>query len=314
MKKTTIGVIFGGVSTEHEVSLVSSSFILENIDKNKYEIKMIGISKNGEWFLYSGNIENIKNNNWMNKEYINPITISLIPNKKGFFIINNDNTIDFQKIDVVFPVLHGRNGEDGSIQALFKIANIPFVGCDYVSSALCMDKEFSHIILNNRNIKTTSFIAINKYEFNHSNFDTFENECKEKLEYPIFVKPANTGSSVGITKVKNKEELFKAIEKAFEIDKKIIIEKCVYGKEVECAVIGNNEPFASIVGEISPGNEFYDYDAKYNDDNSLLYIPARISEEASNKIRETAKKAYKILGCSGLTRMDFFLTDDQEII
>ena len=161
MKKTTIGVIFGGVSTEYEVSLASSSFILENIDKNKYDIKMIGISKRGEWFLYNGNIENIKNNNWMNKDHIKPITISLIPNKKGFFIINDNNTIDFQNIDVVFPVLHGRNGEDGGIQALLKIANIPFVGCDYVSSALCMDKEFSHIILNNGNIKTTSFIAIN---------------------------------------------------------------------------------------------------------------------------------------------------------
>lgn len=314
MLKKHLGVIFGGLSTEYEVSLASATFILENIDLDKYELTMIGISKKGDWFLYEGDIKYIKTNQWLTKKYIKPITISLNPNKKGIYILEHNNKITFKPIDIIFPVLHGRNGEDGSIQGLFKIAGIPFVGCDYVSSAICMDKELTHTILESNNIKTAPWIALNKYEFENSNFDILEEEYKLKLGYPMFIKPANAGSSVGVSKAKNKLELLQAINNAYKIDKKIIIEGFVSGKEIECAVIGNNKPFASILGEISPSNDFYDYNAKYNNQNSLLYIPAKISEENSDKIREIAKKAFKVLGCSGMARIDFFLTANNDII
>lgn len=313
-KKKVIGIICGGVSTEHNISLLSSLFIMDNIDLEKYELKIIIISKTGDWYLYNGDKKYILDDKWFDKKYIKPVTISLLPNKPGFFIINDDKSIKYEKIDIAFPVLHGRNGEDGTIQALFKIANIPYVGCDHVASMICMDKELTHIVLNNANIKTAPYFALTKFEFDNCNFELLEKNLKQKLDYPMFIKPANAGSSFGVNKAHDKSELLNYIIKAFEIDKKIVIEKCIYGKEIECAVIGNNEPFASIVGEISPCNEFYDYDAKYNDDNSLLFVPARISENISNKIRETAKNAFKILGCCGMARIDFFVTEKDDII
>ncbi len=315
MKKQIIGIVFGGVSTEYEVSLQSASFIIDSIDREKFEIKTIGISKNGDWFIYRGNTEKIKNNSWLNEADTQPITLSLTQNQKGFFTINEStNSIKYEPIDVLFPVLHGRNGEDGSIQALCKLANIPFVGCDHSSSSICMDKELTNIMLEKAGIKTTPYISLKEYEFSHSNFEDLEKKYENLFGYPMFVKPANAGSSVGISKASNKDELIASIKKAFEIDKKIIIEKCIVGKEVECAVIGNEEPFASILGEIAPSNEFYDYDAKYNDENSLLYIPARISDAISDKIRKIAIKAFKALSCSGMARIDFFLTKNEEII
>lgn len=314
MTKKHLGVIFGGLSTEYEVSLKSVTFILDNIDFDKYELTMIGISKNGDWFLYEGDIQHIKNNQWLTEKYIKPITISLNKNKKGIYILEQNNKTTFKPIDIIFPVLHGRNGEDGSIQGLLKIAGIPFVGCDYISSAICMDKELTHTILESNNIKTAPWVALTKYEFENNNFDTLEEEYKLKLNYPMFIKPANAGSSIGVSKATNKLELLQSINNAYKIDKKIIIEGFISGKEIECAVIGNNNPFVSILGEISPSNDFYDYNAKYNNNNSLLHIPAKISQKSSDKIKEIAKKAFKALGCSGMARIDFFLTDNDEII
>lgn len=314
MKKKFIGVIFGGVSTEHNISLLSASFVIDNIDTDKFEIKKIGISKEGKWYLYSGDTSHIRNNTWLNKHLTKPIALSLDPKKPGFFIIKDNGVTRFESVDVVFPVLHGKNGEDGSIQALLKIANIPCVGCDFVSSAICMDKDLTHTLLKNANINTTDHIALTDYEFKNSNFDELENKYKTRFNYPMFIKPANAGSSVGINKARNKNELLEYIKIALEVDKKIIIEPFVSGREIECAVIGNNEPFASILGEISPGNDFYDFDAKYNNTNSSLYIPANVSDQVSDQIRQIAIKAYKVLGCSGLTRIDFFLTPDNEII
>ncbi len=314
MLKKTVAVLFGGVTSEHDVSLVSASFVTKNIDLEKYDLKMIGISKVGEWFLYSGTIDNIANNSWLDPNYIKPVTVSLIPQQKGFFVVENNEIKDFFKVDVIFSVIHGRNGEDGTLPALFKIAQIPFVGCDYISSAICMDKELTHILLQNNNIKNTDYVALKNHEFKQIDLDIFASHCEEKLKYPMFVKPANAGSSVGISKAYNRSELFDSIAKAFKIDKKIIIEKFVKGQEVECAVIGNDELFASIPGEIAPANDFYDYDAKYNNANSLLYIPAKISSQIAEQVREIAKKAYSALGCSGMARVDFFVTDNQEII
>lgn len=315
MNKKIIGILFGGVSTEYEISLQSASFIIDSIDKEKYDIKTIGISKNGDWFIYRGNTEKIKNNSWLNEANTQLITLSLMQNQKGFFTTDKyKNNFQYEPIDVLFPVLHGRNGEDGSVQALCKLANIPFVGCDHSSSSICIDKELTHIMLEKAGIKTSPYTSLKEYEFSHSNFDDLEKKYKTQLGYPMFVKPANAGSSVGVSKANNKNELIESIKKAFQIDKKIVIEKCIVGQEIECAVIGNDEPFASILGEIAPSNEFYDYDAKYNDENSLLYIPANISSETSNKIRQTAIKAFKALSCSGMARIDFFLTKDKEII
>lgn len=315
--KKTVVVLFGGVTTEHEVSLSSASFVISNIDLDKYDVKIIGISKSGEWFLYSGPVEKIQDNSWCEERYIKPVTISLVSKKKGFFVIENDQISDFLKADVIFSVIHGRNGEDGKLPALFEIAKIPFVGCDHLSGAICMDKDLTHIMLKNAGIKVVQHIVLNWFEFERlekfGEFDVFESKCEEKLNYPMFVKPANAGSSVGIQKAKNKSELKYAISNAFQFDKKIVIEEFVNGREIECAVIGNEDVFASVPGEILPSNDFYDYDAKYRDSNSLLCIPADISDELAEEIKETAKKAYKVLGCSGMARVDFFLTDAQEL-
>ena len=217
------------------------------------------------------------------------------------------------KVDVIFPVLHGKNGEDGTIQGLFQLAEIPFVGCDCISSANCMDKGLTHTVLDANGIKTAKWVGIITSELSH--LDKKCDEMESKLGYPMFVKPANCGSSVGVSKAKNRDELKSAIKLAFAHDSKVIVEETIVGMECECAVMGNDEPFASTVGEVCSANdEFYDFDAKYNDAASKTLIPARMSEESIEEIRKTAVKAYRAMGCSGLSRVDFFLMKDGTVI
>lgn len=303
-----IAVIFGGMSTEHNVSIISGCSVIKHLNKEKYEIIPIYISENGNWYLYT--------------KAVNEIEIPKIGEKINE-LEEMKNPIELlKKVDVVFPVLHGLYGEDGTIQGLFELFKIPYVGCKVLSSALCMDKAYAKAIMDKANIKQAKYMYIKKSsdkefiyideKFNHSKVDLDE-ICKrtiQELELPVFVKPSNSGSSVGINKATNIEELKDAINHAGMFDEKILIEKAINGREIECAVIGGEDAEASCVGEILPAEEFYSFDAKYNNKKSKLLIPARIDDDISNEIRDVAKKAYKALDCSGLARVDLFLDRD----
>ncbi len=311
MSKIKVAVIFGGVSNEHEVSLVSATNIIKSIPTDKYDVICIGITKKGRWLYYPGHFSHIAAGSWEQCPDCTPAILSPDPIHHGFLKIDRD-TVSVQKVDVIFPALHGKNGEDGTIQGIFTMAGIPFVGCDVLSSASCMDKEITHTILDYNNITTAPWRSV-KY----SDISKLEERCREisdDLGFPLFVKPANCGSSVGVSKASNLEELCESVKLAFTHDRKVIVEKSIVGKELECAVFGDDSPIASHIGEIEPVVDFYDYDAKYKSDSTNLYIPARISEDASDKMRKIAVNAFKALGCSGLSRVDFFLTNDGEII
>ncbi|MBQ8965832.1 D-alanine--D-alanine ligase family protein [Ruminococcus sp.] len=314
MAKLKIAVVFGGKSNEHDVSVVSAAHVIRSINENsdRYEVICIGITKKGHWLRYIGSVEDIENGKWAEHPDNTACIFSPDPVHRGFIQLEDDGTYSNVKVDAVFPVLHGKNGEDGTIQGIFQMGEIPFVGCDLLSSACCMDKDVTHTILEAHGIKTAKWQSMI-----YRDMAKLEERCREmeqELGYPMYVKPANCGSSVGISKAHNYEELKAGIKAAFSHDQKVIVEQEVKGIELECAVMGNDEPFASTVGEISPANEFYDYDAKYNDEGSLTYIPARVSEEVMETVKKTAVKAYKAMGCSGLSRADFFLREDGEVI
>lgn len=228
-------------------------------------------------------------------------------------IVLRNGSAETVRLDAVFPVLHGKNGEDGTIQGLMQLSGIPFVGCDTLSSAVCMDKAVSHTLLSAANIEQAHYLWFYTSRYEQA-ADVILNKIEARLDFPVFVKPANAGSSVGVSRVENKEGLDAAIRKAAKEDKKILVESGITGKEVECAVMGNSNPTASIVGEIGAGAEFYDYDDKYVNGVSKQIIPATISEEAAKTLQETAVRAYRLLGCTGLARVDFFVTADDRVI
>lgn len=305
MDKINVGIIFGGKSSEYEVSLVSATAIIENISREKYNVYLIGITKEGKWQLFSGDVSEIPNGKWKDNSKNKDILIAPDPKVHGIIVCDNGK-LDTLKLDVVIPVLHGKNGEDGVIQGLFETAGIPYVGCKVLSSAVCMDKICTNTMLTHFGIDKAKFYWFNKYDFETNPERCISDTEKNVGGYPMFIKPANAGSSVGISKAKNREELIEGVKEAIKEDSRVLIEQAIVGKEIECAVLGNDEPIASVVGEIVPCNEFYDYDAKYIDD-SKLYIPGRIPDEIADKVREIAKKAYKILDCKGLARVDFFV-------
>lgn len=309
MEKINLLVIFGGKSSEHDVSLKSSSAVLRNIDKTKYDVTTVGISKEGKWLKYDGEIDLIENGTWVTEGKTTPCLLT--PDGKLFSAKNGKH--NFKDINVCFPVLHGKNGEDGSMQGLLEICGIPYVGCDHISSGICMDKELTHIVLDSKGIKTAKYTSLKKYDA-EKDFSAEIDRIEREISYPMFIKPAMQGSSVGVSKAKDRASLEKAVKLALSCDNKLIAEEEIKGKELECAVLGNDEPMASCLGEIAPADEFYSFDAKYNNAETKLFIPARVSESDSNKIRETAVKAYKALSCSGFTRMDFFLTEDGDIL
>lgn len=310
MLKKQVAILFGGASSEHEVSRQSAFAIIKNISREKYDILTIGISKIGSWYLYSGDINKIPTGEWeFDKLNLKKALISPDPSDKGIIAFNNDNTFKKITIDVIIPVLHGKNGEDGTVQGLFELSKIPYVGCDVLSSSTCMDKIDTNIILSYCGIKKAKFSFLTEFEFKNDSKSCINKIEKQITSYPMFVKPSNAGSSVGISKVKNRSELYDAIKVAIKEDSRILIEESIEGQEVECAVLGNDEPIASLVGEIAPSNEFYDYDAKYVSDSSL-YIPAHISDETTEKVKSIAIKAYKAMGCKGLSRVDFFVQND----
>lgn len=305
--KLTLGIIFGGVSSEHNISCISAKGIVSNIDYSKYNIVLIGITKEGRWFLYNDDINLLPEDKWIFSKSLVPAFIS--PDTAVHGIVTSKGEII--RLDAVFPVLHGKNGEDGTIQGLLQLAQIPFVGCDATSSGVCMDKAVANAAADAANIAQAKWCAITQYDY-ILNADSLLNSAIEKLGLPIFVKPANAGSSVGISKAHNKEELARAMEIAFKEDKKAVLEEFIDGFEVECAVMGNNAPVAAEVGQIVAAAEFYDFDAKYNNPQSQLHIPANISFEKREEVKTQALRAYKALGCEGLARVDFFVTKYDE--
>ncbi len=305
--KKTVAILFGGESSEYDVSCVSAANVAENLDKNLYEAILVGITKDGKWWLFKGTPDDMRNHIWDKKrDLLTPVVISPCKAHHGLIALDGANgSFEIIHIDVVFPVLHGKNGEDGTMQGLLALSGIPFVGCDTYSSAVSMDKAATKTICADANIPVVPFYAATK----NQDIDEIVENCK-KFGFPVFVKPANAGSSVGVTKAKNQEELVAGIKLAFEHDKKLLIEPNIVGREIEVAVCGNNNPFPSVCGEIVPNSDFYDYETKYIDDSAECLAPAPLDEVISTVIRKLAVDVYKALGCSGLSRVDFFLTED----
>ena len=303
MEKIKVGIIFGGMSTENEVSVVSAGSILGNIDRKKYEIFPIYIDKDGKWYRY---IEDGRKR---------------VLGEKVENIIEIENIVEYlQKLDVVFPVLHGLYGEDGTIQGLFELLKIPYVGCKVLASSVGMDKVYTKIVFEKAGLNQTPYEYVRKYKENYiyvdKNFNESIMDIKEvaknivkDLEFPMFIKPSNSGSSVGVKKAENEKELIENIEYAASFDNKVLIEQGINEREIECAVLGNEEVIASCVGEIKAADEFYSYDAKYKNEESRTEIPAELPKEISDKIRKQAIKAFKAIDGKGLSRVDFFVED-----
>ena len=302
MNKKNVVVIFGGQSPEHEVSLNSASMIISNMNEEKYYIIPIGITKEGQWLIYDGPVEHIKTGEW--EKYGTPAIISPNATQKSILKIIGDK-IKKIPVDVIFPVLHGKWGEDGTIQGLFEMAQIPYVGDGVLSSCVSMDKVFTKMIANSVNIEQAKYLWFYTYELEHC--ENILNQIEKELQYPCFIKPANTGSSVGITKAHNREELKKALYYAAKFDTKVIAEEFIDGREIECSVLGNENPIASGVGEIFSAAEFYDYDAKYNNAESKTVVPAELEKEITDKIRKIAIKIFKAVEGTGLARVDFLI-------
>lgn len=305
-RKTDLLVLFGGVSSEHEVSLMSATSILTNLDSQKYNILRAGITKAGRWLLYSGEASLIRNGDWEKSPACTPVALSPDRETHGLLVLK-DGQYTVQNVDVIFPVLHGKNGEDGTVQGLFELCAIPYVGCGVLASAACMDKEFTHSMLTQNGILNAKFCCVHDYE--RENLPLIrEKLAQADIHYPVFVKPANAGSSVGISKAHDESELPAALAVALDEDSKAILEETLVGVEAECAVMGCDPPVASkVVGEIEPLRELYDYEGKYCDDTTALHIPARLPNEVAREMQTTAVSAYRALGCRGLSRVDFFV-------
>ncbi|GHV11942.1 D-alanine--D-alanine ligase A [Spirochaetia bacterium] len=307
-KKINVGILFGGRSAEHEISLQSAKNVYDAIDRDKYNPILIGIDKTGRWLLNKGshfllNVGDPKNIR-LNQS---GDAVALIPESRG--AISNLNTLkDSGTVDVVFPILHGPFGEDGTVQGLLKLADIPFVGAGVLGSAAGMDKDVMKRLFRDAGIPIGKFIALKS----HEKIPSFA-EAAKRLGDPIFIKPANMGSSVGVYKVKDEAEYRAAVEAAFQYDTKIVLEEFIKGRELECAVLGNEDPAASVPGEIISTHEFYSYDAKYLDEHgAVLEIPAKIPDDIKTQIQALALKTFQTTSCEGLARVDFFLKEEAE--
>ncbi len=308
MEKKKIAVLFGGCSTEYDVSLHSAYAVITHLNKNLYEIIMLGITREGNWFRFQGNPDKLLCNTWFTDETCVPALLS--PSRADHGIIEfKDNTAVNIKIDAVFPVLHGKNGEDGTVQGLIELAGIPLIGCDTLSSALCMDKDYAHKIVSQAGIKTPASVVLHK-DLKKSQLLQLANN----LSYPVFVKPVKSGSSFGITKLYGKDHLIDAVTSAFRHDDKVVIEENIDGFEVGCAVLGNENPVIGEVDEIELTQGFFDYTEKYTLTTSRIHMPARISKQTAGRIKETALIIYRELGCRGFARVDMFLTPEQDIV
>jgi D-alanine-D-alanine ligase len=307
--KKTVAIIFGGKSTEHEVSIRSARNIVKAIDTNLFSPILIGVDKEGAWILKTEtelDTENVVESN-SSRELV------ILPGKKTDQVLLKDNLSSVGPIDVVFPIIHGTGGEDGTIQGLLKTINLPFVGPSVLASSLCLDKEVTKRLLSHEGIKNSKFLSYLNSEKDLISFEQVQNQ----LGMPVYIKPPNLGSSVGISKVNSKEEFDAAIDLAFQFDRKVLIEENIAGREIECAVLGNANVKASPAGEVltvGENHSFYSYDAKYIDaDGSITVIPAEMDENEMNKVRKVAIDAYQCLCCEGMARVDVFIKDNGDI-
>ncbi len=306
MKKLSVCILFGGMSPEHEVSLRSAESVLNNIDKEKYNLFPVGITKNGDWVLYTGtDYSLLPTGEWERYEHNRRAAISPVRGQ-GLLSFEGDCVVR-ERIDVVFPVLHGENGEDGAMQGLLQLAGIPYVGPHVAASAVAMDKTLTKLVIDQAGVSQAAWQLVRASEL-ENRMDRILESLEQRFDYPMFVKPAGTGSSVGVSKAADREALKEALLSAGIYDEKILVEEFIDGREIEVAVMGNDSPVASVCGEIDSGAEFYDYEAKYITDTSTAYIPARIDEMVEEQVRDYAVKVYKAIGCQGLSRVDFFVT------
>lgn len=310
-KKIQLGILCGGRSAEHEISLISAANIIAALDREKYNVHIIGIDKNGAWHVQDA------------KRYLmherDPKQIALLDKKEVVALVAQEHRKEIVsyttkspiELDVIFPVCHGTYGEDGTLQGLLKMAQIPFVGASVLGSAIGMDKDVMKRLLREAQIPIARFITLHSHQRGQLNFETVKNE----LGLPFFIKPANLGSSIGVSKVKSAEEFLSALEQAFRFDRKVIIEEFIQGREIECAVLGNEEPIASLPGELIPTHEFYSYEAKYLDRNGAHFkIPAELPLEVRAHIQALSIQVFNVLCCEGMARVDFFLKESGEIL
>jgi len=309
VKKLSVCILFGGMSPEHEVSLRSAEAVLNNIDHEKYNVFPVGITKEGDWILFGGkDYSMLPQGTW--KSYPENCRAAISPVRGQGLLRFEGDCVVRERIDVVFPVLHGENGEDGAMQGLLQMAGIPYVGPHVAASAVSMDKTLTKLVVDHAGVPQAAWHLVRRTDLNNhveNTLDTLEN----RFRYPMFVKPAGTGSSVGVSKAADREALRNALMAAAKYDHKILVEEFIHGREIEVAVMGNDNPVASICGEIDSGADFYDYDAKYITDTSTAYIPARIPETIGEIVREAAVKVYSAIGCQGLSRVDFFVTYEE---
>jgi D-alanine-D-alanine ligase len=310
-RKTRVAILFGGRSAEHEVSLQSARNVIDAIDSEKYETVLIGIDRAGAWFLNEDSIALLNSDDprliSLNKSNL---PVSLVPGDRAGVLVDLQGGANLPAIDLLFPVLHGPYGEDGSVQGLAKLANVPCVGSDILGSAIAMDKDVSKRLLRDAGIPVARHICLRR--------DGLTNEIRHQLQqdfgFPLYVKPANMGSSVGVAKVSAADDLDAAVESALQYDTKVVIEEAIVGREIECSILGNDAPLASAIGEIGTADGFYSYEAKYIDDNAAeLIIPASLEPAVEQRVREMAIHAFQVLECRGMARVDMFLTADNKI-
>ncbi len=308
MAKQKVVVIFGGNSSEHEVSRVSARNIINNLDKEKYEVYALGITKGGQWLLYSGDTSRLDNGDW-EKSNVNKAIISPDSGDRCILVFRGSG-VEKISVDVAFLILHGRNGEDGTVQGLLQLSGIPYTGPGVLSSALCMDKAQAKHILAANGIPQAKWLVFKEGDLEKPS-EIIDKVGKE-FTYPVFVKPSGAGSSIGAGRVMSSDELLPALKNAFQFDSKVMVEENIDAREIECGIIGNETPEIALLGEVVTDNEFYDFQAKYTAGLADAVIPAPISDEKTAEINEIAKKAYLAMECRGFTRIDFFVERSTE--
>ena len=305
-----LAVLFGGISSEHDISCLSAASILRNLDRNKYEVYAVGITSEGKWYYCPDcDPDRVENGAW---ERMPGKVAAVLPPDRGVhgLLLLHEGKTETVRIDCVFPVLHGVGGEDGTMQGLLELAGIPYVGCGVAASANSMDKSITKAIVDTAGVRQAKYYLALRHDFERGAEGVVRAAADALGAFPVFVKPCSQGSSVGVAKANDMLELAAGLTEAFGLDSKVLVEEFIDGHEVECAVLGNQKPVASTVGEIAPTQEFYTFDAKYKDESSKLYIPAHITEQQIETVRQNALRVYTALGCRGLSRVDFFVTHE----
>ena len=313
MDKKNVLVLFGGVSPEHEISKISADTVIKHLSEERYHVIPVYITAEGKWLLYDGTIDQIKNISW--EKFGTPAVLSPDRVNRGLLRIVGDK-VKTIPVDVVLPVLHGKNGEDGTIQGLCDLAGIPCVGCGVLSSAVCMDKAFMKLVASHAGLPQGKYLPFHRHELENSDgLNEAAKKIRYQIGYPCFIKPANTGSSIGISKASNKKEVEIALKTALAYDNKILVERAIIGREIECGVLGTASDIkVSVMGEVVPGTDFYDYDAKYNNANLKIITPAKVPKDVVELARQMAATIFKAAGCCGLARVDFFLQEDGKVL